>query len=216
MTQLEERIGRIGVVSLMMVKESDEALYVAEALMRAEMSALEITFRTAGAAAAISALVRRVPDAVVGAGTVLTIDNLIAARDAGAQFVVTPGLNPKIVEKAMEIGMPIYPGVLTPSEVEQGMSYGMQLLKFFPAEVGGGVPMLKAMSGPYQHTGIQFIPTGGVTSANLADYLSLPVVLACGGTWMASAERVAARDWLSIEKAARETARIVATVRTRT
>jgi Entner-Doudoroff aldolase len=157
--------------------------------------------------------VREFPEALVGAGTVLTVDNLVAARDAGAQFVVTPGLNPTIVEKAVDIRLPIFPGIMTPSDVERGLAFGLDTLKFFPAETAGGVGMLKALAGPYSHTGVRFIPTGGIHSANLMDYLAVPIALACGGTWIAPKNLVEARDWKSIEENARKAVEAISRIR---
>jgi 2-dehydro-3-deoxyphosphogluconate aldolase/(4S)-4-hydroxy-2-oxoglutarate aldolase len=203
--EIRDRLGEMGVVSILVIENVEDALRVGEALSNAALSAMEITFRTEAAAEGIDKLVREFPEALVGAGTVLTVENLAAARDAGAQFVVTPGLNPTVVEKALEIGMPIYPGVMTPSDIEKGLSLGLEVLKYFPAGNAGGVPMLKALSGPYRHTGVQFIPTGGINGGNVIEYLSLPVVLACGGTWIAKSDLIKAKDWAGIERVARET-----------
>jgi 2-dehydro-3-deoxyphosphogluconate aldolase/(4S)-4-hydroxy-2-oxoglutarate aldolase len=207
---LREKLGKMGVVSILVVDTAEDALHAGEALLAAGMAAMEVTFRTAAAAEAIDLLVHKLPEAVVGAGTILTIENLVAARDAGAQFVVTPGLNPTVVAKAIEIGMPVYPGVMTPGDVERGLSFGLDTLKFFPAEQAGGVGMLKALSSPYSHTGVQFIPTGGVNEKNVGDYLSLPIVLACGGTWIAKGDLIKQKDWAGIERIARETAKAIA------
>ncbi len=210
---LKERIGDLGVVSILVIDDVDEALRVGEALMKGGLPSMEITFRTEAAFEGIRALVKNFPEALVGAGTILTDDNLLLAQDAGAQFVVTPGLSPLVVERAIEIGMPMYPGVMTPGDVERGLGYGLDILKFFPAGEAGGVGMMKALSGPYAHTGVQFIPTGGVNSNNLSDYLSLPIVLACGGTWIASKDRIKNGDWDGIEATAKETVEIVKTAR---
>ncbi|MCA9431419.1 MAG: bifunctional 4-hydroxy-2-oxoglutarate aldolase/2-dehydro-3-deoxy-phosphogluconate aldolase, partial [Candidatus Omnitrophica bacterium] len=203
--KVKKRLGDLGVVSILVIDNVDEALHVGEALMKGGLPSMEITFRTEAAANGIRKLVNSFPDALVGAGTILTSDNLLRAQDSGAQFVVTPGLNPLVVEKAIEIGMPICPGVMTPSDVERGLSYGLDVLKFFPAGQAGGAPMMKALAGPYAHTGVQFIPTGGVNSDNLGDYLSLPTVIACGGTWIASKDRVKNGDWDGIEETAKQT-----------
>lgn len=210
---LKDQLRGRGVVSILVVDRAEDALRVGEALLSAGMAAMEVTFRTTAAAEAIALLARSLPEALVGAGTILSVENLCAARDAGAQFVVSPGLNPQVVEKAIEIGMPIYPGVMTPGDVERGLSLGLDVLKFFPAEQAGGVGMLKALSGPYAHTGVQFIPTGGVNEMNLADYLKLPIVLACGGTWIAKSDLVKQGDWTGIERIARATAVAIAECR---
>lgn len=210
---LQDQLARRAVVSILVVSRPEDALRVGEALLDAGLAAMEVTFRTEAAAEAIQLLVRRLPEALVGAGTVLDIRSLAAARDSGAQFVVTPGLNPAVVSKAVDIGMPIFPGVMTPGEIERGMMFGLDTLKFFPAEQAGGVSMLKALSGPYAHTGVKFIPTGGVSEKNLAEYLRLPIVLACGGTWIARKELIENRDWEGIKSIARETATLIREIR---
>lgn len=210
---IKQRLGDLGVVSILVIEEVEEALHIGEALMKGGLPSMEITFRTEAAARGIQQLVRNFPEALVGAGTVLTEENLHRAQDSGAQFVVTPGLSPLVVERAIEIGMPIFPGVMTPSDVERGLSYGLDVLKFFPAAQAGGPEMMKALAGPYGHTGVRFVPTGGVSAKNLADYLSLPIVLACGGTWIASKERIKNSDWRGVEEAARESVALVEAAR---
>jgi 2-dehydro-3-deoxyphosphogluconate aldolase / (4S)-4-hydroxy-2-oxoglutarate aldolase len=205
-SDLQQRLGDMGVVSILVVDKAEDALRVGEALLSAGMAGMEVTFRTAAAAEAIGLLAKKLPEATVGAGTVLNTGNLLAARDAGAQFVVTPGLNPTVVQKAIDIDLPIFPGVMTPGEVEKGLSFGLTALKFFPAEQAGGPAMMKALSGPYAHTGVKFIPTGGVNEQNLTAYLSLPIVLACGGTWIAKSDLVKKQDWTAITQIATETA----------
>jgi 2-dehydro-3-deoxyphosphogluconate aldolase/(4S)-4-hydroxy-2-oxoglutarate aldolase len=211
--EIRERLATMGVVSILVIDEVEQAVRVGEALVKAGLSAMEITFRTEAAAEGIDRLVREFPDALVGAGTVLNVETLVAARDAGAQFVVTPGFNPTVVGKAQEVGMPIYPGIMTPTDVEKGLSRGLDTLKFFPASVAGGIKMLEALAGPYRHTGVKFVPTGGINADNLLDYLALPVTLACGGTWIASKQRISAGDWKGIEETARKTLEQVASLR---
>jgi 2-dehydro-3-deoxyphosphogluconate aldolase/(4S)-4-hydroxy-2-oxoglutarate aldolase len=212
-SEIRETLQETGVVSILVIQEAEDALRVGEALIAGGLPAMEITFRTEAARDGIDRLVREFPEALVGAGTVLTVDNLVAARDAGAQFVVTPGLNPTIVEKAVDIRLPIFPGIMTPSDVERGLAFGLDTLKFFPAETAGGVGMLKALAGPYSHTGVRFIPTGGIHSANLMDYLAVPIALACGGTWIAPKNLVEARDWKSIEENARKAVEAISRIR---
>lgn len=212
-SEIRETLQETGVVSILVIQEAEDALRVGEALIAGGLPAMEITFRTEAARDGIDRLVREFPEALVGAGTVLTVDNLVAARDAGAQFVVTPGLNPTIVEKAVDIRLPIFPGIMTPSDVERGLAFGLDTLKFFPAETAGGVGMLKALAGPYSHTGVRFIPTGGIHSANLMDYLAVPITLACGGTWIAPKNLVEARDWKSIEENARKAVEAISRIR---
>lgn len=212
-SEVREKLEETAVVSILVIQEAEEALKVAEALIAGGLPAMEITFRTEAARDGIDRLVREFPEALVGAGTILNVENLVAARDAGAQFVVTPGLNPTVVEKAIDIRLPIFPGVMTPSDVERGLAYGLDTLKFFPAETAGGVGMLKALAGPYSHTGVRFIPTGGVHGENLSEYLSLPITLACGGTWIAPKNLVAAGDWKAIEENARAAVEAIARIR---
>jgi 2-dehydro-3-deoxyphosphogluconate aldolase/(4S)-4-hydroxy-2-oxoglutarate aldolase len=165
---------------------------------------MEITFRTAAAEESIRRISRRFPEILLGAGTLLEKDQVLRAKAAGAVFGLAPGLNPEIVAAAREADLLFSPGVMTPSEVEQALALGCKLLKFFPAEAAGGVNMLKSLAGPYAHTGVKFTPTGGITSANLASYLQLPVVAAIGGSWMVEKKLVNAGDWAGITRLTRE------------
>jgi len=165
---------------------------------------MEITFRTAAAEAAIRDIAGRFPAMCVGAGTLLTVEQVERARGAGAQFGVAPGLNPKIVRAAQQAGLAMVPGVMTPTELEAAMDLGCRTLKFFPAEAAGGVKMLKALSGPYGHTGVKFIPTGGIDAKNMRDYLALPAVAAIGGSWMVEKKLIAEARWSEIESLTRE------------
>jgi 2-dehydro-3-deoxyphosphogluconate aldolase/(4S)-4-hydroxy-2-oxoglutarate aldolase len=165
---------------------------------------MEITFRTAAAEESIQRIAARFPEILLGAGTLLENDQVVRARDAGAVFGLAPGLNPRTIAKAAEVGLQFSPGVMTPSDVEQALALGCKLLKFFPAEAAGGTAMLKSLAGPYGHTGVKFIPTGGVTSGNLADYLKLPVVAAIGGSWMVDKQLVNDGKWQEITRLTRE------------
>ena len=174
---------------------------------------MEITFRTAAAAEVIRKLARERPQLIVGAGTVLTAANVEAAKSSGAVFAVAPGLNPQTVKHAQSVGLPFVPGVATPSDIELGLSLGCKLLKFFPAESNGGVGMLEALSAPYKHTGVRFMPTGGVNPKNLESYLNLDTVAAVGGTWIAKKEDLANGNWLEIRNRCRAALEIVAKAR---
>jgi 2-dehydro-3-deoxyphosphogluconate aldolase/(4S)-4-hydroxy-2-oxoglutarate aldolase len=175
-----------------------DAVPLAEALLAGGLNAIEVTFRTAAAAQAITLIHRALPDMHVGAGTVLTADQARQASDAGAQFGVSPGLNETVLLEARALKLPFFPGVMTPTEVDRALNLGCQHLKFFPAEAAGGVTMLKALAGPFAHTGVQFIPTGGITAALLPAYLALPQVAAVGGSWMAERKLVTERAWPKI------------------
>jgi len=203
-----ENILKKRIVPAATVDNSEEALRLAGALAAAGLNIIEITFRTKGAGMAIGAVAREFPEMLVGAGTVLTAAQVDAAAAAGARFAVAPGLNPDIVARAAGAGLPIIPGVATPTEIEQGLALGLKLLKFFPAAQLGGVDMLKALAGPYGHTGVKFLPTGGISASNAAQYLALPIVGAVGGSWMVAKELVKAGDWAKITALSREALRI--------
>lgn len=177
-----DRIKDARLLPVVVVDEAAQAVPLARALVAGGLPVAEVTFRTDAAAEAIRRIVAEVPDALVGAGTVLTGDQVRAAKAAGASFLVTPGFNPAIVAAAAEVGLTIVPGVNNPTGVEQAMAAGLSAVKFFPAEPTGGVPFLKALMGPYRT--MRFVPTGGIGPKNLRDYLALPAVLACGGSWM--------------------------------
>jgi 2-dehydro-3-deoxyphosphogluconate aldolase/(4S)-4-hydroxy-2-oxoglutarate aldolase len=162
----------------------------------------EVTFRTDAAADSIRKIAAERPNVIVGAGTVLTTEQVAMAHDAGAQFLVTPGFNPKVVAEAVRRGIPIVPGANSPTDVEMGLEAGLDILKFFPAEASGGVTMLKSLVGPYG--GVRFVPTGGIGAKNLAQYLALPNVLACGGSWMVDPKLIAQGNFDEITRLTRE------------
>ena len=211
--QMLNALGKHGVVPVIAVDTADNGMRICEALLEGGLPVAEITFRTDTAAETIKMASERFPQMILGAGTVLTAEQVRLAADSGAKFAVAPGCNPKIVRAAQEAGLTFAPGVCTPSEIEIAMDLGCRLLKFFPAEASGGVKMLKALSGPYAHTGIKFCPTGGVTKDNLADYLSLPIVAFVGGTWIVPKDAVMAQDWKAIAKIAKETVETVTKTR---
>jgi len=191
-------------VPVVVIDDPAVAVDLADALLDAGLRVIEFTFRTAAAAKAIAALASNRPDMLVGAGTLLTADNVKQAVDAGAKFAVAPGLNESTVAAAQQAGLDFAPGVATPSDVEKALSLGCQLLKFFPAEQAGGANMLKALEGPYSHTGVQFVPTGGINAANMKNYLPLKTVAAIGGSWFVDKKLIAAHDWKAINQLTRE------------
>ncbi|MGD9419651.1 MAG: bifunctional 4-hydroxy-2-oxoglutarate aldolase/2-dehydro-3-deoxy-phosphogluconate aldolase [Verrucomicrobiota bacterium JB025] len=195
-----ERILAKRIVPVVVLDDVESAEPLAEALLAGGLDIMEITFRTAAAEESIRRIASRFPEILVGAGTLLNDDQVKRAADAGSQFGLAPGLNPATIAAAQNAGLTFSPGVMTPSEVEQAMSLGCTLLKFFPAEAAGGVKMLKSLAGPYAHTGVKFCPTGGISPANLADYLSLPVVAAIGGSWMVDKKLVNAGNWTEITR----------------
>jgi 2-dehydro-3-deoxyphosphogluconate aldolase / (4S)-4-hydroxy-2-oxoglutarate aldolase len=210
-TALADRLRALGVVPVVEIDDAGAAVPLAEALLAGGIGCAEITFRTGAAAAAIAAIRRAVPGILVGAGTVLTADQVDLARDAGAAFLVSPGFGPSVVRRAAEVGLPIIPGACTPTEVQAALEAGCHLVKFFPAEAAGGIPYLRALAGPFRD--VALVPTGGIDAGNLADYLAVPGVVACGGSWLVRREWIAAGDFAAVTAAAREAARIVAEAR---
>ncbi len=208
-----ETLGAAGVIPVIVIDDIEKAVPLARALVKGGLPVLEVTFRTACAAEAIAKIKAEVPGATLIAGTVLTIEQLNAARAAGAEACVAPGFDPKIVSAANEIGMPFCPGVATASELSEALSLGCKLVKFFPAESAGGVKYIKDLLGAFRWTGVKFMPTGGVKTSNLADYLAVPEIICCGGTWIAPKDAVASGDWETIEKLAADAAQMAKDVR---
>lgn len=193
-----ETLSRIKIVPVLVLEDVKSGLKMCEILAENGLPAAEITFRTAAAAEIIREATKNFPQLYLGAGTILNLRDLDRAFDAGAKFAVAPGFNPTVVKAAVSAGRAFAPGVCTPSEVEQAMELGCRLLKFFPAEAAGGVKMLKSIIAPYRHLGIRFMPTGGVTTANAADYLALKEVAAVGGTWLGKSDEIKAGNWSGI------------------
>ncbi len=190
-----EKISSLGIVPVIAVDNVDKAIPLADALAAGGLPVVEITFRTPAAAEVIAAIAKARPEMTVGAGTVLSPETLKIAKDAGASFAVAPGLNPRVVKAAADLDMPFVPGVATPSEIEQGLDFGLELLKFFPAEPMGGVKFLSSVYAPYKHTGVKFMVTGGISAEGAADWLACPAVAAVGGSWMAKSAEIAAGQW---------------------
>jgi 2-dehydro-3-deoxyphosphogluconate aldolase/(4S)-4-hydroxy-2-oxoglutarate aldolase len=208
-----ERILAKRIVPVVVLDRAESAEPLAEALLAGGLDIMEITFRTPAAEESIRRIAARFPEILLGAGTLLDEAQVQRAKDAGAVCGLAPGLNPRTIAKAAEVDLRFSPGVMTPSEVEQAMALGCQLLKFFPAEAAGGTAMLKSLAGPYGHTGVKFIPTGGITSAKLAEYLKLPVVAAIGGSWMVDKDLVNEGKWQEITRLTREALEAAAAVR---
>lgn len=193
MTELLNRIHDIGIVPVIAIDDADKAVDLARALVKGGLPVAEVTFRTEAAEEAIRAIVKEVPTMIVGAGTVLTKEQADRAIDAGVNFIVSPGFNPVITKYVLDRGVCMLPGTATAGEMEQAMMMGLDVVKFFPAEQNGGVAKLKALAGPYKT--LKWMPTGGVNTDNLTDYLSFPQVLACGGTWMVKKDLIEAGKW---------------------
>jgi 2-dehydro-3-deoxyphosphogluconate aldolase / (4S)-4-hydroxy-2-oxoglutarate aldolase len=192
-------IGTLKVVPVISIDKVDSALPLADALIAGGLPIAEITFRTDVAADVILEITKKRPEVTIGAGTILTIEQLKKAVDCGAKFGVAPGFNPKIVEEALKHNFPFSPGVMTPSDIEGALSMGIKVLKFFPAESAGGIQMLKSLAAPYAHLGVKFIPTGGITTDNIHLYLDILQVLAVGGTWVAKSSDIKEGKWEQIK-----------------
>ncbi|HCU08187.1 MAG TPA: 2-dehydro-3-deoxyphosphogluconate aldolase [Clostridiales bacterium] len=208
MNSITDTIRQLGIVPVIKIDDPEQAVPLAKALEAGGLPLAEVTFRTSAAAQAIRNITAGCPEILVGAGTVTTTDQVDAAMDAGAAFLVSPGFNPRIVRYCIEKNIPIFPGTCTPGEMEQAMELGLETVKFFPAEAAGGTAFLKAVGGPYPQ--LRFIPTGGINPENIAAYLKIKSVVACGGSWMVPADRIAAKDFETIT---RLTAGAVALVR---
>ena len=201
MNAILQKIGLYGIVPVVKIDDVDKAIPLARALCKGGLPVAEITFRTACAAEAIKKITEEFPNMLVGAGTVLTPEQADEAVAAGAKFIVSPGLNPRVVKHCQEIGVPITPGCANPSDIEQALELGLDVVKFFPAEAAGGLPMIKAMSAPYGN--LKFMPTGGLNEKNILDYLKFGKILACGGSYMVSADMMNAGEWDKITELTR-------------
>lgn len=210
-TAMVEQLRRLRVVPVVVIADPEHAAPLGGALSEGGIRCAEITFRTASAPESLRRIAEAHPDLLVGAGTVLTPQQAAAARDAGARFVVSPGFNPRVVDYCQDHGIPIFPGVCTPTEIEAALEKDLKVLKFFPAEPMGGVSFLKAIAAPYP--GVQFIPTGGIGPEQLSGYLALPEVVACGGSWLAPSSRIAAGEFDWIREEVRRTTSVLAILR---
>lgn len=210
MHEILNRLGALRLVPVVKIDRADDAAPLAEALLQGGLPCAEITFRTAAAAEAIRRA-SAVPGMLVGAGTVLSPAQVDDALAAGAQFIVSPGFNPKVVGYCVEKGVPITPGTSNPTDIEMALEFGLEVVKFFPAEAFGGLKTLKAISAPYGM--VRFMPTGGIDPQNLAAYLGFAKVLACGGSWMVKEDLLAARDFASIARLTAEAVKLAQAAR---
>lgn len=202
MNAVLEQISKIGIVPVVKIDRAEDALPLARALCAGGLPCAEVTFRTGAAAEAIRIMTANFPDMCVGAGTVLNAEQVDAAMEAGAKFIVSPGFNPRTVKYCMEKNIPVTPGISSPSEIEQAIELGLEVVKFFPAEQSGGLAKIKAMAAPYGN--MKFIPTGGINAKNLTSYLDFGKVIACGGSWMVTGDLINEGAWDRIEQLTRE------------
>lgn len=197
MSEVVDAIGAARLLPVVVLNDAAQAAPLGAAIVAGGLRSVEVTFRTDAAEAAIRTLAHE-PDLMVGAGTVLTVDQVDRAVAAGARFVVSPGFGPSVVRRCQELGIAVFPGVATSTEIQMALDAGLDTVKFFPAEQLGGARMVKALAAPYR--ALKFIPTGGVTSANLRDYLAIDAVLAVGGTWMVAADLLRAERWSEVTR----------------
>lgn len=206
-----KKLGALGVVPVVAIQDAKDAKPLAEALVKGGLPCAEVTFRTAAAADAIQSMADAYPELLVGAGTVITVEQAEKAIECGAKYIISPGLDEEIVKYCHAQDVPVTPGIITPTELQKALKLGLEVVKFFPAEAAGGVKYLKALGGPFPQ--VKFIPTGGVSTANLTDYLALPQVVACGGSWLVKKTMIAAGEFDKIEQLAREAIALVHVVR---
>ena len=211
MKTLEERFYDYAVVPVVVLNDADDAVPLADALIKGGLPCAEVTFRTDAAEESIRRICESFPDMLVGAGTVLTTEQVERAHKAGAKFIVSPGFDPEIIDCCISIGLPVLPGCITPSEIAQAVKRGLKVVKFFPAEQSGGVAMIKAMAAPYSM--VKFMPTGGISTKNLADYLSCDKILCCGGSWMVKEDLIRSGSFDKITDMTREATALARSIR---
>ncbi|MBP3570148.1 MAG: bifunctional 4-hydroxy-2-oxoglutarate aldolase/2-dehydro-3-deoxy-phosphogluconate aldolase [Lachnospiraceae bacterium] len=202
MNPILEQFQKLGIIPVVVIDDAKDAVPLAKALCEGGLPVAEVTFRTDAAEEAIRQMSEACPEMLVGAGTVLTTEQVDRAVAAGAKFIVSPGLNPKVVKYCQEKNVPITPGTARPTDIEMALELGLEVVKFFPAEQNGGLPMIKAMAAPY--TKVKFMPTGGINAKNLKSYLDFDKIIACGGSWMVPKDLVAAGDFEAIKNLTRE------------
>lgn len=211
MNEMMKKVQGYGVIPVVVLNDAKDAIPLAKALCEGGLPCAEVTFRTEAAEESIRLMATEFPEMFVGAGTVLTIDQVDRAVTAGAQFIVAPGFDPEIVDYCIEKEIPVFPGCVTPTEITQAVKRGLQVIKFFPAEQYGGVATIKALAAPF--TTAMFMPTGGINAKNLPDYLSCNKILACGGSWMVKGDMIAAGEFDKIREMTKEAVDLVAEIR---
>ena len=211
MKTIEEQFEELGVVPVVVLENKEDAVLLAEALVQGGLPCAEVTFRTNAAAESIRLMSEKYPDMLVGAGTVLTTEQVDLAVKSGAKFIVSPGFDPEIVDYCLEKNIPVFPGCISPSEVAQAVKRGLKIVKFFPAEQAGGIAMIKAMAAPYHN--IRFMPTGGINTGNLKDYLSCDKILCCGGSWMVKGDMIRNGEFEKIQVLVKEAKELADAIR---
>jgi 2-dehydro-3-deoxyphosphogluconate aldolase / (4S)-4-hydroxy-2-oxoglutarate aldolase len=211
--QLQDALAASRIIAVVVIDDQKDAVPTARALVRGGITHVELALRTEASLAALEAIAREVPEMTVGAGTILSAEQVRAAHDAGARFAVSPGLSPAVVAEAEKIGLPFAPGIATPTDIEAAWNMGCRVLKLFPAQPMGGAKYLKSVNAAYRHLGLSFIPLGGVSLSNLEEWLSMPEILAVGGSWPATGDLIRAGKWDEIEANARAATDRIAALR---
>ncbi len=211
MANMFDQISAMGIIPVIKIDRVEDAVPIAKALVEGGIPCAEVTFRTAAAADAIAAMSKAYPEMLIGAGTVLTCEQADTAIKCGAKFIVSPGTNPVTIKHCIDKGYTIIPGVCTPSEIETCLSFGLDRIKFFPAEPSGGVKMIKALAAPY--TQVKFMPTGGINVGNIKDYLDCKAVYACGGSWMVPGDLIDAGEFDKIQALVKEAVELLREIR---
>jgi len=213
-SELTKQIHNVGIIAVLTIDQPEHAVSTASALLKGGINAIELTLRTPVALEALRRIKAEIPEMIVGAGTVLTTNQVQEAAANGAQFGLAPGFNRQVVREAQNIGLPFLPGIATPSDIEQALALDCRILKFFPSEPSGGLVYLKSIAAPYAHLDIRYIPLGGINSNNINEYLAEPLILAAGGSWIAPRKLIQNQDWSTITKNALETRKIIKKYRT--
>ncbi len=211
MKTMEQRLEEYGIVPVVVLKDTKDAIPLADALIEGGLSCAEVTFRTDAAEESIRLMSEKYPEMLVGAGTVLTTEQVDRAVNAGAKVIVSPGFDAEIVDYCLDKNIPVFPGCITPSEVAQAVKRGLKVIKFFPAEQAGGVAMIKAMGAPY--TMVKFMPTGGISAKNLSEYLSCSNIVCCGGSWMVKGDLITEGKFDEITALTKEAVELVKSIR---
>ena len=211
--ELIKKIDEAGIIAVLIIDELRHAVPVARALLAGGVDAIELTLRTPAAIESAKAIKREVPEITLGFGTVLTVDQVKAVVDVGADFAVSPGCNPKIIAEAYKQGLSFAPGIMTPTDIEIAVEQGCRILKFFPAETSGGIDHLESMSAPYNYLGLKFIPLGGCSMENAGSYLQSNLITAIGGTWVAKRPLIQSENWTAITNNAKEIRSLINQIR---
>ena len=214
--EMIKKVDDAGIVAVVILDNVNHAVPVAQSLLKGGVDAIELTLRTPAAMAAAKIIKKEVPEITLGFGTVLTVDQVKAVVDVGADFAVAPGCNPKIIAEAKRHGLSFAPGVMTPTDIEMALEEGCRILKFFPAATTGGIKHLKSMAAPYQYLGLKFIPLGGVNIDNARSYLESPLITAVGGSWVAKRPLIQNEDWATITQNAKAIRSLITEIRDNT